>query len=254
MEYAATTKNMRQIGKEIGAGYILEGSGQARGNHVRINAQFIDAATDENTWADTFDHELTAENLFDIQAQLAQSIARELRITLSESDQSLINEIPTKYIEAYKAYLRGLEQRDRGGHNENNNVLVAAAFKQAVELDPQFAFAWVQLSIERSRQSQGTNDQSIRDAAKKAQKKAYDLQPDLSEAELANAVYLYRAEFEYQQALDVLEVLQNKHSLDALQLVLKAYLLRRVGRAQEAYQTALKAQKLDPRNIQTAVA
>jgi len=190
MEYANTTKNMRQIGKELNARYILEGGVQALGSRVRVNAQLIDTDDDEHIWADTFDHELTASNLFDIQASLAKAIAGEMKTSLSESDQILIDQIPTQSIEAYNAYLRGLELRDRGGHHELNTAQVIAAFEEAVALDPEFAVAWAQLSIERSRDAQGTNDQVKRDAAKAALERARMLQPDLHEVELARVVYL----------------------------------------------------------------
>ena len=67
MEYAGTTKNIRQIGEELGVGFVLEGGIQAHGNRVRINAQLIDAPADEHIWADSYDRELTATNLFEIQ-------------------------------------------------------------------------------------------------------------------------------------------------------------------------------------------
>jgi TolB-like protein len=100
MEYAETTKNMREIGAELGASHILEGGVQARGNRVRINAQLIDAAADEHIWADIYDEELTATNLFDIQARLATAIAEQLRRTLSPEDRAIMEEQPTENTEA----------------------------------------------------------------------------------------------------------------------------------------------------------
>ena len=249
MEYADTTKNMRQIGKELNARYILEGGVQALGSRVRVNAQLIDTDDDEHIWADTFDHELTASNLFDIQASLAKAIAGEMKTSLSESDQILIDQIPTQSIEAYNSYLRGLELRDRGGHHELNTAQVIAAFEEAVALDPEFAVAWAQLSIERSRDAQATDDQVKRDAAKAALDRARMLQPDLHEVELARVVYLYRVQFEYRRALDALEALEDRGSLNSAELALKAYLLRRLGYWDEAYGSAVEAHNMDPRSI-----
>ena len=99
MDYAGTTKNMRQIGEELRAGYILEGGVQARGGRVRINAQLIDAARDEHLWAETYDRELTAVDLFDIQAELARSIAEALHTTLSPEDEAVVYEVPTENLE-----------------------------------------------------------------------------------------------------------------------------------------------------------
>lgn len=252
MEYAGTSKNMRQIGEELGAGYILEGGVQAMGNRVRINAQLIDAQADEHIWADTYDRELTAADLFDVQAGLAMSIAGQLQLTLSDSERVLIEVVPTRNTEAYNAYLRGLERRDSGNYGERKEQAVIAAFEEAVHLDPKFALAWAQLSMARTRLALISDDAEIRESALAALAKARSLQPDLRENELAWAVYLYRAMFEYEQALEVLEGLGEKGSLDAESLQIKSWLYRRIGRFRDAYRTMLDAQRLEPRSIAIA--
>jgi tetratricopeptide (TPR) repeat protein len=240
---------MRQIGLELGAGYILEGGVQAMGNRVRINAQLIDARADEHVWADTYDRELTATDLFDIQAELATSIAGQLEITLSDSEQALMDVVPTRNTEAYNAYLRGLERHLSGDFNSRNEQAIVTAFEEAVRLDPDFALAWARLSIARTRLAQISDKAEIREPALAALAKARALQPDLMETELAWVVYLYRGLWEYEQALEALEVLGDKGSLDAESLKLKSWLYRRVGRFQDAYQTMLEAQQLEPRGI-----
>jgi TolB-like protein len=150
MEYAGTTKNMRQIGQELGAGYILEGGVQALHGRVRINAQLIVAADDQHLWAEVYDHELSAENLFDVQAELATAIANALHTELSPVDQTLVDDIPTRNLEAYNAYLRGLQLSRTSGYigtpSDHESV---AAFEEAVKLDPEFAEAWAHLSRAR---------------------------------------------------------------------------------------------------------
>ena len=86
MEYKDTTKKIPEIAKELGVANILEGGVQRSGNHVRINVQLIDAETDEHLWAQIYDRELTAENLFAIQSEVAQSIATALQATLSPDE------------------------------------------------------------------------------------------------------------------------------------------------------------------------
>lgn len=252
MEYAGTSKNMRQISDELNAKYILEGGVQARGNRVRVNAQLIDAPVDEHVWADTYDRELTAANLFDIQAELAAAIAGQLKVLLTESDRSAITDIPTTSLEAYNAYLRGLDLRDKGGHNSAVIPRVIAAFEQAVSLDPDFTLAWAQLSIERSRAAQGSQDPAKGVAALSAKNRAAALNPQLYEVGLAGVIYLYRVEYEYSKALTALEVLGQQHNLTAPALMLKSFLLRRLGRFEEAYQSAQVARRLDPRSVQIA--
>jgi TolB-like protein len=251
MEYADSTRNLRQIGEELGAGYILEGGVQALGNRVRINAQLIDARADQHLWAETYDRELSATNLFDIQAELAVSIAGQLQITLSPSDRALMAEVPTRSTGAYTAYLRGLELDDSGGFNTSNLEAVAAAFEEAVRLDPEFALAWAQLSVVRTELVQLSEDAETREAALAALAKARVLQPDLQEVELAWVSYLYRVLHEYEQALEALEAVGEQSALSVSSLRLKSFLYRRVGRFRDAYKTMLEAQRLGPRSIDT---
>lgn len=253
MEYAKTTKNMRQIGQELGAGFILEGRVQALGVRVRINATLIDARNDNNLWAKTYDRELTAVDLFDIQAELARAIATELSLTLSGSDNALIDSIPTENITAYYAYVRALDIRDRGGHNTPTSTLVIEALENAVQADPDFAEAWAHLSIAHSRYYQSFGGDSKHGAAAlDARARAYALSPDLPQVIVADAVYQYRVLNEYQVALEKLEGLENAGSLPESTLILKAYLLRRLGLFEQAYQTVIDAYTLNPRSISIA--
>jgi TolB-like protein len=87
MEYRNTTKNMRQIGAELGVGSILEGSVQRSGNTVRINMQLIDARTDEHLWAEIYNSKLSAANVFAIQSEISSEIVEALQAKLSPADQ-----------------------------------------------------------------------------------------------------------------------------------------------------------------------
>ena len=87
MEYRGTTKKLPEIAKELGVANILEGGIQRSGNQVRINVQLIDAYTDEHLWAEIFDRELTANNLFAIQSEISKAIAEALHATLSPEEE-----------------------------------------------------------------------------------------------------------------------------------------------------------------------
>jgi TolB-like protein len=252
MEYVDTTKNMREIGEELGAGYILEGGVQARGTRVRINAQLIDAPADKHLWAEVYDRELTAADLFDVQAELAVAIADSLQTTLSSTDLAVVEDVPTQNLQAYNAYLRGLQGRETRtyvGPRERDSV---DAFEEAVRLDPEFALAWARLSTARTQMSQGSNDPEIAEAALTALARARALQPGLLEAELAWAEYvyreyLYRVMWEYGQALEALEALGERvaGNIDAISLM--AFLNRRLGRYEDGYRALLEASRMEPR-------
>jgi TolB-like protein/Flp pilus assembly protein TadD len=252
MEYAQTTKNMREIGEELGAGYILQGGVQVLGVRVRINAQLIDAQTDQHLWAETYDRELTALDLFDIQADLARAIAAKLSLTLSGTDTARIDSIPTESIIAYNAYLRAIELKDRRGLNTETSLLVIETLEKSVETDPKFADAWALLSIEQSRYVQTTIDgdqEKYARAALASRAKAFTLDPELPEGIVADAVYQYRVLNEYQNALDLLTELELTYPLPAPVVSLKSFLLRRLGNFESAYQTLKLAYELDPRSV-----
>ena len=141
MEYKSTTKKLPQIAEELGVANILEGGIQRSGNQVRINVQLIDAATDVHLWAEIYDRELTAENLFAIQSEISKAIAEALQATLSPDEEQRIDLQPTDNLLAYDAFMRGRQLLTT--RNSSNLQQAANEFNKAVELDPGFALAWV---------------------------------------------------------------------------------------------------------------
>jgi TolB-like protein/DNA-binding winged helix-turn-helix (wHTH) protein len=144
MEYRDTIKKIPQIAQELGVATILEGGIQRSGNQIRINVQLIDAASDEHLWAEIYDRELTAANLFAVQSEITKKIADALQAELSTDAQRRIDARTTDNLQAYELYLRGryLWQR-RGDQNIRHGI---ALFEQATELDPLFARAWSSLA------------------------------------------------------------------------------------------------------------
>ena len=103
LQYRDLTRNLREIGRELGAATILEGGIQQAGGNVRINMQLINAETDEHLWAQTFDRALTLENVFAIQSEIAEAIASQLEATLSPREQLRIRQAPTLNFDAHKS-------------------------------------------------------------------------------------------------------------------------------------------------------
>jgi len=142
--YANTDKSIPEIAHELGVATVMEGAVQRAGNQVRINVQLIDAQTDEHLWAQIYDRELSTENLFAIQSEISESIARALEATLTPEEEQRVNQKPTRNLAAYEAYLRGRQLMAR---RESASLEQAKAeFRQAVTLDPGFALAWVGLA------------------------------------------------------------------------------------------------------------
>jgi len=144
MDYRNTTKNLRQIANELGVATVLEGAVQRSGNNVRINVQLIDAETDAHLWAKTYDRELTAKNIFQIQSEISAAITTALKTALTPQEKARLATIPTENIEAYRLYVAGR----RNLHERELETLLSARrqFEAAIALDPKFAAAYAGLA------------------------------------------------------------------------------------------------------------
>jgi len=141
MHYRDTDKTIPEIARELSVATILEGGVQRSGSQVRINVQLIDAHTDEHLWAEIYDRELTAENLFAIQSEISTAIAEALQAALSPAEKSRVYDLPTSNLDAYNHYLRGRQWMAARGKEDLEKALVE--FEKAAEIDPEFALAWV---------------------------------------------------------------------------------------------------------------
>ena len=144
MAYKGTTMRIPEIAAELGVASILEGGIQRAGDHVRINVQLIDAQTDEHLWAEFFDRELTAENLFTVQSEIAESIADALRATLTPEARERIHTIPTENMAALEAYFLGRQSMALRTLRELNSA--AAYFEAAIAEDPDFSLGYIGLA------------------------------------------------------------------------------------------------------------
>ena len=138
MPYRGKASNVREIGKALGVGAILEGSVRRIGNRVRVNVQLINAENDEHIWAEDYDRELT--DVFAIQTDLAQKIATELRAQLSPNEKAQMERKPTENGEAYLAFVQA---HNLSGAFEDFEKLKQSEqlYQRAIELDPNFALA-----------------------------------------------------------------------------------------------------------------
>jgi serine/threonine protein kinase/cytochrome c-type biogenesis protein CcmH/NrfG len=124
----------QQVGQQLGAAYVLEGSIRRAGSRVRITAQLVEASTRHSVWAERYDRQL--EDVFAIQEEIARSIAQALRITLTPQEEKTIARKPTDHPQAYDFFLRG-----RNYTRRENYDYALQMFEQAIELDPNFALA-----------------------------------------------------------------------------------------------------------------
>ncbi|MCW8925065.1 MAG: tetratricopeptide repeat protein [Xanthomonadales bacterium] len=248
MEYRDTAKNLRQIGEELGVANIMEGAVQRAGNRVRINVQLIDAGSDEHLWAEVYDRELTTENLFDIQSEIAKAIAGALQATLSDSEIAAVSNVPTDNVAAYELYLQG--KRFSLGETEIGFGTAVELYKEALKLDPQFELAWVGLSHAyiNNYWSYGGNP-ADRDKARNAIEKAKAIDPDFPELYLAEGSYYYWGLLDYDNALRYLDKAIALMPSNAEAHMWKGWASRRAGLWDQAIDSMQKAIKLNPRVV-----
>jgi TolB-like protein/Tfp pilus assembly protein PilF len=137
--YKGKDVNLRQIAEELDVAHVLEGSVRRSGNRLRITAQLIDARTDTHLWSEVYDRELA--DVFDIQDDIAGRVARELEIQLLGSTPKVRQTNP----QAYLAFLEG-RYRLLSGSDEDWLEPARLAFETAIELDPEYADAWLGLA------------------------------------------------------------------------------------------------------------
>jgi len=251
MQYKSdVARNLREIGQQLGVAHIVEGSVQRSGNRVRVNAQLLDARTDGQLWAQTYDRDLA--DVFAIQSEIAKSIADQLQARLSPSEMSAIERPPTSDITAFELYAQA--KNVLAIRNARANLLEAAdLLNQAVTRDPAFFKAYCQLAHTHDRlYFLGYDHTPARLAlAEAAIQAAFRLRPNAGEAHLARAQNLYRGYLEYDAALAELEVAGQTLPNDAGVFELKGYIQRRQGKQEEAVRSLERAIDLDPRNTFT---
>lgn len=241
MEYANTTKNLTQIGVELGVNHILEGGVQKIGDQVRINAQLIDARSDKHLWAETFDRKLTIENIFKVQSEIVEKIAGSLHASLLPETGVSIALAPTDDLEAFRDYTTAR-------HGNIEREVRIDLLKSAVEKDPQFALAWLWLAYHLQQLYWWEGDQLYLDRALEALKRAESISPDLSELHMVRAVIQYHGFLRYEDALEELELAEKAMPGYSDNFYWRGTIYRQLGRLPEAIQAFQRAFELDPRN------
>lgn len=182
MGYRQSDKSIPRIAHELNVGWIVEGAVQSAGNRVRLTVQLIDGTTDVHRWADYFDRELTTESLFEIQTELTEQISESLHAEFASSVSAEDTGPATNSMEAYRLVTEGRMQFDR--KTEEGLARARELFQRAVDLDPDYAPAWVGFTDSLAMTADyGYGDrEALLDAAKAAVGRALELMPDSAEA------------------------------------------------------------------------
>jgi len=244
MAYRDTVKNLREIGDELGASNLLEGAVQQAGDRVRINVQLINAQTDEHLWAQTYDRRITTEDIFDIQGEIARSIASALEATLTSAEVNALGTAPTANLEAYQAVLLSRQFERRGGFGSIDQGIEYA--RKAIRLDPEYADAHLALafSLIHGINTGAMTDDEVGAEISAAIDVAMSLNPGFDEAWSVLGHYQSstgnpEAEESFKKALRLNP--GNAQTMNAY-----GFMLQSMGRPQEALPLLLESSERDP--------
>jgi len=205
MQYRQTEKGMRQIGRELNADHILEGSVRRDGDNVRIIAQLIDTRSDQHIWAKRYDEEI--DQIFDVQNKVANDIATALRKELSERERRELAKKPTDNLEAYEYYLKGRDYYLKYTPEANDRAI--ELFDRALDADPGFAQAYAGLADALAQKAyKSESRKGLIDSAIAMSTRAINLDAELSDGYKARGLaYHYRGDYdraleEYKKAVE----------------------------------------------------
>lgn len=246
--YAGSTASAREIGGELGVAYLLSGAVQREGDRVRVNVTLLDAAGDRHLWASTY--ERSASEVFAIESEVAQAVARALQARLTTEEHQGITRPPTTNPAAYDAYLRARGFAERTTRSESEIRAAIAAFEEAVQLDPEFAIAWAQLSRRHANFYSLGYDRSParREAAEHALAQATRLRPDLLEIKAARAYFLFVAAGDIEGAASVYRDLESQYPASADVAAGIAQTAHELGQMDRAFDYDRRVLALDPLN------
>lgn len=237
--------SLPEIGLKLGAAYIMKGSLERVLDRVRINVILIDAESEEQAWAGSYDRQLTATNWFDIRNEISRVITRRLRAELSPAEQERLNALPTENLEALQAYFRGKQRMAK----RTTQALAEAVdhFQKAVELDAEFALAYAGLadSLYLNMLYGGLSEDEELPRIRAAVDQALELDDQLGEAYTSLAL-VRRMEGDDPEAALAFErsIALNPSYATARQWY--GSTLVSLGRAEEGLAQKRKAQELDP--------
>lgn len=247
-QYRGTDKSVSLVARELGVVNLLIGELQRSGDRLRINTQLVDAVTGDYLWAETYDRQITAENLFAIQSEIARSVSSALEIVLSDDEAARIDTVPTSSLEAYGEYVRGQEALFNRAPPDLYRAEIY--FRRAVTIDPNFALAYV--AVADALQLQRVYDRSNQNFAfaerRELIEKALEIDSNLGEA-YASLAQVHKEQREFGAADELfrkaLKLKPNFHRIWHWH-GLNFYMQRRYEEALTAYKTALELAPDEP--------
>jgi len=240
-KYRNNPKTSPEIGKELNANYLVEGSGQKIGDQILLNIQLIDANSDKHLWAERYKREVG--DIFELQLEVAKSIADEIEAIITPEEAAQIEKIPTQNLEAYDYFLKGMEPFQRGTREGLEEAI--PLFERAIELDPEFALAHANIAIAYAFLDIYQVEKKHADQIDYYADRALLLDPKLSQSLIAKATS-HNIRGEYELALPYLEKALEYHPNSSRVItILSDYYTRFVHDSEKYLEYALMGIELD---------
>jgi serine/threonine-protein kinase len=253
-QYKKTTKDPREIGRELAVDYLLTGTVRwSKGNgpdRVRVTPELVQVSNNANKWSAGFDTVMS--DVFAVQTAIASGIAQKLDVALAPPTKQRLESRPTQNLEAYDEFLKGEQITANVGTGDSKVLNVGIPhYQRAVQLDSNFFEAWAQLSRALSYINNAGPTVETVEQNRVANERAMMLGANRAEGHLAMAQYLRDVKLDYEGArthYDAgLKIDPNNTDLIIGEAGVDAIL----GRFDDAYARAQQAAKLDPRSVAT---
>ncbi len=245
MRYRTPEKSLPAIARELGVAWVLRGEVQETADQVQVNARLVNARTDRQVWAESYRRELTAANLFQIQAEITRQIARALETRLSPQEERRVERTPTESLDSYRLYAQGRVQLDQ--RTEQGMRRALDYFQRAIARDSSFVLAWVGVADGLALlYDYGYEDaDSVLPRAEDAVRRALELNPESAEAH-ASLGLLHSVRQEGPEA-----VRQLRRAIEFRPSYAEAnnwlsWVQQLLGHPKEALESAKRAVELDP--------
>lgn len=248
---AKVSAEATELGRRLGADYLIEGSVQKADGLLRIHLRLVDTDDGTQLWAERYDRR--AEDLLAVQADIAGAVVEVLRLRLSPAEQQALARHVTENPAAYDAYLRGLALINQPSPGSAERTEAERQFAEAARLDPQFALAWAWWSRAVANRYVYNEDRSAeaRARSREAYQTALRLAPDLDQALLAEGFHEYWVEQRYDAARGHFQRLQQRWPHHAEPAYALALIDRRTGRWEDSLGHFRDSLRMDPLNAGT---
>jgi adenylate cyclase len=241
--YKGKPVKVREVRRDLGVRYVLEGSVQRAGSRVRITAQLVDATTGYHMWAERYDREV--RDIFALQDEVTQRIVRALAVRLTEGEQGRMARVPTADPEAYDLVLRGEDERKRT--TPDANAQARRLFVKALDLDPEYARAYVGLSRThlQSWQLLWSTDPESLERARELAERAIALDDSLADGHsLLAQIYVWRKQHDRAIAQAERAIALAPNDADGYETL--ADVLAWAGRPEDSLKPIRQAMRLNP--------